>query len=168
MSKLIFITQKVLFTILIGTILSSCNSKKENFDIDISNFKPTKAIKKADESKKITVDSENELYIKDLVTLKNKEQILSNTKLGKKDPFSKEDAQINQLNSDLKLIGYLNTENNKYAIVKYLNNEGKLTEESVGGLNTNLLPKGAKVIKIDPKNNKLIISLNKENFIFEF
>ena len=168
MLKLIFITQKVLFTILIGIILSSCNSKKENFDIDISNFQPTKAIKKADESKKITFDSENDLYIKDLVSLKNKEQILSNTKFGKKDPFSKGDIQINQLNSDLKLTGFLSTEINKYAMVKYLNNVGTLIEGSEGGLNTNLLPKGAKVIKIDPKNNKLIISLNKENFIFEF
>ena len=168
MLKLIFITQKVLFTILIGTILSSCNSKKENFDIDISNFKPTKAIKKADESNKTTFDFENNLYIKDLVPLKNKEQILSKTKFGKKDPFSKEDdIQINQLNSDLKLTGFLSTEINKYAMVKYLNNVGTLTEESEGGLNTNLLPNGAKVIKIDPKNKILIITFDNNNFIFE-
>jgi len=167
MLKLTFITQKVIFPILIGTILSSCNSKKENFDIDISNFKPNKIIKKADKPKKINVDSNNNLYIKDLVTLKNKEQILSNTKFGKKDPFSKDDIQINQLNSDLKLTGFLNTKINKYAMVKYLNNVGTITEESVGGINTNLLPNGAKVIKIDPKNYILIISLDNENFIFE-
>tara|TARA_B100000963_G_scaffold274870_1_gene243097 strand:+ start:1233 stop:1739 length:507 start_codon:yes stop_codon:yes gene_type:complete len=167
MLKLILIAQKVLFTILIGTILSSCNSKKENFDIDISNFKPTKTIKKADESNKTTLDFENNLYIKDLVPSKNKEQILSNTKFGKKDPFSKDDIQINQLNSDLKLTGFLSTEINKYAMVKYLNNVGTLTEESEGGLNTNLLPKGAKVIKIDPKNKILIITFDNNNFIFE-
>ena len=167
MLKLIFASKKVLFIILIGTILSSCNSKKENFDIDISNFKPTKIIKKADESKKITVDSENKLFIKDLVTLKNKEQILSNTKFGKKDPFSKDDIQIKQLNLDLKLTGFLSTEINKYAMVKYLNNVGTLTEGSVGGLNTNLLPNGAKVIKIDPKNELLIITFNNTNFTFE-
>ena len=167
MLKLIFITQKVLFTILIGTILSSCNSKKENFDIDISNFKPTKAIKKADESKKITVDSENELYIKDLVPSKNRQEIISNTKFGKKDPFSKDDIKINQLNLDLRLTGFLSTEFNKYAMVKYLNNVGTLTEESEGGVNTNLLPNGAKVIKIDPKNKILIITFDNNNFIFE-
>tara|TARA_Y100000589_G_C27154663_1_gene630317 strand:+ start:1047 stop:1553 length:507 start_codon:yes stop_codon:yes gene_type:complete len=167
MYKLTLLTQKVIFTILIGTFLSSCNSKKENFDIDISNFKPTKIIKKADESKKITVDSENDLFIKDLVTLKNKEQILSNTKFGKKDPFSKDDIQTNQLNLNLKLTGFLSTEINKYAMVKYLNNVGTLTEGSEGGLNTNLLPNGAKVIKIDPKNKILIITFDNNNFIFE-
>ena len=147
----------------------SCSKPNDDkFDIDISNFKSIKTKEITNESKKNSFDLENKLYIEDLVTLKNRNQILSNTKFGKKDPFSKDDVQINKLNSDLKLTGFLNTENNKYAIVKYLNNEGKLTEESIGGLNTNLLPKGAKVIKIDPKNNKLIISLNKENFIFEF
>ena len=146
----------------------SCSKPNDDkFDIDISNFKSIKTKEITNESKKNSFDLENKLYIEDLVTLKNRDQILSNTKFGKKDPFSKDDVQINKLNSDLKLTGFLNTENNKYAIVKYLNNEGKLSEESVGGLNTNLLPKGAKVIKIDPKNNKLIISLNKENFNFE-
>ena len=52
-------------------------------------------------------------------------------------------------------------------IVSYLNNLGTLTEESVGGVNTNLLPSGAKVVSIDPKNNKLIISFENENFTFE-
>ena len=30
---------KIIATIFIGTFLSSCNSKKENFDIDLTNFK---------------------------------------------------------------------------------------------------------------------------------
>ena len=158
----------LLLTIFPLTIVSCSKPNDDKFDIDISNFKSIKTKEITNESKKNSFDLENKLYIEDLVTLKNRDQILSNTKFGKKDPFSKDDVQINKLNSDLKLTGFLNTENNKYAIVKYLNNEGKLSEESVGGLNTNLLPKGAKVIKIDPKNNKLIISLNKENFIFEF
>ena len=40
-------------------------------------------------------------------------------------------------------------------------------EDSIGGVNTDLLPNGAKVIKIDPKNMKLIIYFENENFIFE-
>ena len=157
---------KLSFALFTFSLLIGCSQQnKNNIDFDFTTLKKQKKISTKKEIKK---NVENNLQIKDLVPLKNKEQVLSNTKFGKKDPFSKDDIQINQLNSDLKLTGFLNTENNKYAIVKYLNNEGKLTEESVGGLNTNLLPKGAKVIKIDPKNNKLIISLNKENFIFEF
>ena len=167
MYKVIFITQKILFPIVIGVFLSSCNSKKENFDIDFSNFKPTKSIKKTSESKNISVDLEKNLYIKDLISPITKEQILSDTKFGKKDPFSKDDKQINQLSSDLKLTGFINTKINKYVIVSYINNLGTLTEKSVGGINTNLLPSGAKVVSIDSKNKKLIISFENENYTFE-
>ena len=156
---------KLSFSLFTFFLLIGCSQQnKNNIDFDFTTLKKQKKISTKKEIKNV----ENNLQIKDLVPLKNKEQVLSNIKFGKKDPFSKDDVQINQLNSDLKLTGFLNTENNKYAIVKYLNNEGKLTEESVGGLNTNLLPKGAKVIKIDPKNNKLIITFDNNNFIFEF
>ena len=156
---------KLSFSLFTFFLLIGCSQQnKNNIDFDFTTLKKPKKISTKKEVKNV----EKNLQIKDLVPLKNKEQVLSNTKFGKKDPFSKDDVQINQLNSDLKLTGFLNTENNKYAIVKYLNNEGKLTEESVGGLNTNLLPKGAKVIKIDPKNNKLIITFDNNNFIFEF
>ena len=59
--------------------------------------------------------------------------------------------KVNQFKSDFKLTGFLNTNNNKYVFVSYLDNKGTITEESIGGLNTNLLPNGAKVINIDPK-----------------
>ena len=167
MLNLIFITQKVFFTILIATILSSCNSKKENFDIDISTLKSTKLIKKADESKKITFDLENNSYIQDLVAPKNKEQILSNTKFGKKDPFSKSETKNNKLHYSFGLRGFLNTEDETYVFVSYLDNEGAITEASIGGLNTNLLPNGAKVLSIDPINLKLTINFKNENYIFE-
>ena len=157
----------LLLTIIPLTMVSCSKPNDEKFDIDISNFKSIKTNKSTIESKNITVDQENKLFIKNLVTPKTKDQILSNTKFGKKDPFSKGDLKINLLNSNLRLTGFLNTETNKYALIKYLDITGTLTEESIGGINTNLLPNGAKVIKIDPKNQKLIISFNNENFIFE-
>ena len=166
--KIIFF-KKIIFTTFSLLLLASCTQKNNNFNIDLSNLpRPKKIVNKTNNTNNNTTKPDYKLYISDLVLLKNKDQILSKFEYGRKDPFSKDDLQINQLNSDLKLTGFLNTENNKYAIVKYLNNEGKLTEESVGGLNTNLLPKGAKVIKIDPKNNKLIITFDNNNFIFEF
>ena len=55
----------------------------------------------------------------------------------------------------------------KYVFVSYLGIEGTISEDSVGGLNTNLLPNGAKVITIDSKQNQLKISLDNEDFIFE-
>ena len=107
------------------------------------------------------------MHIKNLVPLKDKKEILSKTQFGKKDPFSEEEIASNKLNSDFKLTGFLNTDIKKYVFVSYLDNEGTITEDSIGGINTNLLPNGAKVIKIDPKKMKLIINFEDENYIFE-
>ena len=161
-----FIYSRIIFFILIATSLSSCKQTSQN-DFDFSNINLPKKIIKPNIVNKSNVDFENNKYIKDLVPSKNRQEIISNTKFGKKDPFSKDDIKINQLNLDLRLTGFLSTEINKYAMVKYLNNVGTLTEESEGGVNTNLLPNGAKVIKIDPKNKILIITFNNNNFIFE-
>ena len=151
-----------LFTV---SLLIGCSQQSSNnIDFDFTNLKkPQKITAK----KEIKNNIEQNLQIKDLVPLKNKEQVLSNKKFGKKDPFSKGDIETNQFNLDFKLRGFLKTEFEKYAIVNYLNKDGTLTEESIGELNTNLLPKDAKVIKIDPENKKLIISIDNKNFIFE-
>ena len=160
---------KVLLFFLASTLLFSCSSKNNNIDFDFTTLKKSKKNKIIDiENKnKNKIDLENNIHIKDLVALKDKQEILSKIKFGKKDPFSEGERQSNKLNSDFKLKGFLNTEINKYVFVSYLDNEGTISEVSIGGINTNLLPDGAKVIKIDPKNMKLIINFENENFIFE-
>ena len=92
--------------------------------------------------------------------------VLDSARFGKNDPFSEEKIKINST-SDLKLTGFLSTKINNYVFVSYLGREGSITTESIGGVNTFLLPNGAKVIKIDSKNMKLIINFENENFIFE-
>ena len=163
------ITLKIILTFFLSSLLFSCSKKNNNIDFDFSTLKKPKKNKVLDKENKnenkIILD--NKIYIKDLVPLKNKEEVLSKTKFGKKDPFSKGESQSNKLNSNLKLTGFLNTEINKYVFVSYLDNEGTIKEGSIGGVNTDLLPNGAKVIKIDPKNMKLIIYFENENFIFE-
>ena len=151
-----------LFTV---SLLIGCSQQNSNnIDFDFTNLKkPQKIIAK----KEIKNNIEQNLQIKDLVPLKNKEQVLSNKKFGKKDPFSVGDLETNQFNLDFKLKGFLHTEFKKYAIVEYLNKEGTLTEESIGEINTNLLPKDAKVKNIDPESKKLIICIDNKNFIFE-
>ena len=72
------------------------------------------------------------------------------------------------MTSDFQLTGFLATKINKYVLVKYLGNEGSISEESIGGTNTFLLPNGARVINIDPKNLKLTINFENEDYIFEF
>ena len=155
-------------TFLLGTLLLSCNNKKDNFDIDMSNVKiPKKNILKISTLKETDPANEiNELIKNKLKNSPEKSEVLSSVKLGKRDPFSEGEIKTNKLMLDLKLTGFLNTENNKYVFVSYLDNEGTITEDSIGGENTNLLPNGAKVINIDPKNMELTINFEDENFYF--
>ena len=155
-------------TSLLGILLSSCAGKKENFDIDLSNLKLPKTTKLKTSEKKnpAPLVVKNEKIQDNLVNYKKKSEVLNLVKFGKKDPFS-EGSQEYKLNLNLKLTGFLNTNKNKYAFVRYLNNKGTITEASIGGVNTNLLPNGAKVINIDPKNMKLTIKFENEDFVFE-
>ena len=158
----------LILTLLVGFLLSSCRGKSENFEIDLSDLKvPNKSSIKIS-NPEVSDSTKADITIKnELINYPNKETVLSSVLLGKKDPFSEGEINSNKLNSDFKLTGFLNTENNKYVFVSYLDNEGTIAEDSIGGVNTNLLPDGAKVIKIDPKNNKLIINFENKNFIFE-
>ena len=156
--------------LLLGTLLSSCNSKKENFDLDLSSFK----IPKKNNEKILNLEKSDSLVTKEEIIkneLKNypdKSEILSAVKFGKKDLFSEGDIESTNLDSNLKVIGFLKTNTNYYVFVNYLGNEGPITEESIGGLNTDLLPDGAKVLNIDPENMKLTIEIENDNFTFEF
>ena len=163
------IKRNILIAISVSSFLFGCSPKNNNADFDFTTLKKLKKNKIIDKENqtKNKIDFENDIHIKDLVAFKDKQEILSKTKFGKKDPFSEGEIQSNKLNLDFRLTGFLNTEFNKYVFVSYLNNEGTITEGSIGGLNTNLLPDGAKVISIDPKNMKLIINFENENFIFE-
>ena len=160
---------KLILTFFIGILLSGCNSKKENFDIDLSNFKvPTKSKVKntiSDNSESLTI--KKEIIKNELKNYPDKSEVLSASKFGKKDPFSEVNIEPTKLDSNFQLKGFLNTNLNNYAFINYLGNEGAVTEKSIGGLNTDLLPNGAKVLNIDPINMKLIIEFEDDKFIFE-
>ena len=159
---------KTLFFMFLSSILLFSCSKK--YDLDLSNLpkpnlpKPKKVVNTNKESE----ISDESIYVRELVPLESSEQLLSKFKFGKKDPFSKSETKENQFSSDFRLTGFLNTNIEKYVFVSFLSNEGIISEESIGGLNTNLLPKGAKVISIDTKKKLLKISYDNEDFIFEF
>ena len=159
-------------TIFIGLLLSSCNSKRENFDIDFSNIQ---------NQKKITVDNINNENIKSdekkgeiiqnkLLKYKDKSEVLNSVAIGKEDPFSEGDKRgekVNALNS-LQITGFLNTDdNNKFVFVSYKNNEGTLAMGEVGGVDTNLLPIGARVIDINDNTMELTINFDNKDYIFE-
>ncbi len=148
-------------------LLVSCSSANNN-DFDISNLKiPQKNTLKiseqdnSDSSQTKTVNLE-----KKFLPYKEKSEVLNSVKIGKKDPFAKE-AEVKKLSSILKLTGFVDTGIDKYVFVSFQKNNGTITEGSVGGVSTNLLPNGAKVINIDTKNMKLTINFENKDYILK-
>lgn len=163
-----FFNLKPISTIAISILLVSCGNKKENFDIDLSTFKiPQKTSieipqsENSDSSETKTLDFDNKLS-----PYKKKSEILNSVKIGKKDPFSQQ-SEVSKLSSVIKLTGFLDSGKEKYVFVVYQNNEGTINEESIGGVNTNLLPIGAKVIDIDTQKMQLTIKLDSKDYIFQ-
>ena len=142
-------------------------SPNNNIDIDLSNLPKPKINQIIDVTEEEPVINNNSLYIKDLVPFEPKKELLSKYKFGKKDPFSRNETKLNKLGSDFKLTGFIETEIGKYVIVDYLGKNGSISEDSIGGLNTDLLPNGAKVIYIDTNEMKLKINYENESYIFE-
>ncbi len=159
----------LIFVFLTSVLLSSCSQNNRDIDLDLSNLpviKQKEVVNKDKENQDETV-AKNDEFIKDLVLLKDSKQILSKFKYGKKDPFSKRGITENKLFSDLKITGFLNSKSKKYVFVIYQDKQGSISDNSIGGLNTDLLPNGAKVLNIDPISNKLIISFENRDYAFE-
>ena len=149
-------------------LLFGCNSNNKN-DFDTSNFKiPQKSTLKI--SKQENPDSLQTKTVnleKKFLPYKEKSEVLNSVKIGKKDPFAKE-AEVKKLSSVLKLTGFADTGIDKFVFVSFQKNNGTITEGSVGGESTNLLPNGAKVINIDTKNMKLTINFENKDYILKF
>ena len=156
------------FILFSSLLLLSCSQKNKIIDFDISDLPKPNNIKTNKEKNNKSIQTENEKFIRDLDVFQSKENLLSKFKIGKIDPFSENETKINQFSSDFKLTGFLNTKKNNYAFVSFQGNEGTISENSIGGSNTKLLPNGAKVLTIDSKKKKLKINFDNEVYIFEF
>ena len=159
--------KKTFFILFSSLFLVACSQKNNNIDIDLSNLPKPKKNNINDQLEKDTDIEANKLFIKELEPFEAREKLLSEFKFGKKDPFSTGETQLNQFSLDFKLTGFLNTNMQKYVFVSYLGNEGTISENSIGGLNTNLLPSGAKVVNIGTKKKQLKIIFENEDFIFK-
>ena len=146
--------------------LVSCKtSVNDNFDL--SNLKIPTNIETSQKDMSSSITKGKEIIQNKLVEYPDVSQIIDSVKFGKNDPFSEEKIKENNFTFNFKLTGFLNTKDNKYVFVSYLGQIGTITENSIGGENTNLLPNGAKVLKIDPKKLTLIINFENEDYILE-
>ena len=143
------IKKKFILILFTSIFLISCSKNNKIIDFDISDLPKPKVNKIIEDGNKEFIKPENEEFIKDLDIFQSKDKLLSEVKIGKKNPFSQGETDLNQFSSNFKLTGFLNTESKQYVFVTYLGSEGTISEDSVGGLNTNLLPNGAKVINVD-------------------
>ena len=143
--------------------------RANNNDFDTSNFKiPQKStLKISEQDNSDTSQTKTVNLEKKFLPYKEKSEVLNSVKIGKKDPFAKE-AEVKKLSSILKLTGFADTGIDKYVFVSFQKNNGTITEGSVGGVSTNLLPNGAKVINIDTKNMNLTINFENKDYILKF
>ena len=160
------IITRIIIASFVSSLLFSCSKKNNDIDFDFSTVKKSKNVNVNNDENKVKKNPDDKSFIKELVPFKTREEIQSKIKYGKKNPFSKGELELNELNSNLDLTGIVTTKINKFAMVRYLDKEGTISQDSIGGLNTNLLPKGAKVINID--SQKMQLSINYQNEIIVF
>ena len=155
---------KKIFIALIGLFLfSSCSGESKKDDFDLSGF--INATQKASVNKENTNNSNveiKEVELKNLIPLKDRKDISNSIKYGKKDPFSASDNESNKFIDHFKLKGFISFENKDYALVEYKNKKEIINLDSVGGINTSILPNKAFVKDINPLNEKIKLSIEGE------
>ena len=160
-----FFKIKIIFLFFFIFLTSSCGGNKKD-DFDFSDFK--KPVKESINNEKKPTENTNLNNVQyELKPLKKRDEVISRFKFDKNDPFLFESQSSNEL-SGFKLKGFITISNKKYAVVDYLDNEGYITTESIGGKNTNLLPKGAFIKEINPSKRYISITYLDELFVISF
>ena len=137
-------------------LVSCAGEKTEEIDISALQLIPKK-------EKKISPPQAEKVknpVVNNLKPLLNNDQLRKNINIGKSNPFSSLESENNFKVENLKLTGFLSANNQQYALVNYMDKSGYLTSDSQGGISTNLLPDGAIVKQINPKNNTLLIVID--------
>ena len=160
---------KIIFIFTFIFLLSSCSrNKKDNFDF--SDFKMP--VKESINNEIISSENTNSNIVQyELKPLKGREEVISSFKFDKNDPFLFDSNELSSIKNELSginLKGFITISNENYAVVDYLDNEGSITTESIGGKNTNLLPRGASIKEINPGEGYILISYLNEIFVISF
>ena len=160
---------KIIFIFTFIFLLSSCSrNKKDNFDF--SDFKMP--VKESIKNEIISSENTNSNTVQyELKPLKEREEVVSSFQFEKNDPFLFDSNELSSIKNELSginLKGFITISNENYAVVDYLDNEGSITTESIGGKNTNLLPRGASIKEINPGKGYISISYLNEIFVISF
>ena len=156
---------KNIFLLVLSTLLiSNCGGKSNDKDLDLSSFRRTVKENSQNTDKKINPKSEKKDVEIKLIPLDKKIDVSNSMKFGKKDPFSSFDNEKSKLISDFKLKGFISFENNNYALVEFKDKEGLIDIDSVGDINTKLLPPKAYVVNILPTQEKINLMIEGENY----
>ena len=97
------IKKKFIFLFFTSIFLFSCSQKNNIIDFDISDLPKRKKILPAEDKIEQFIQTENKKFIRDLVTFQTKDNLLSKSKIGKKNPFSKSETEVNRFSSNFKL-----------------------------------------------------------------
>ena len=160
---------KIIFIFTFIFLLSSCSrNKKDNFDL--SDLKIP--VKEKINNEIIPSENTNSNTVQyELKPLKEREEVVSSFQFEKNDPFLFDSNELSSIKNELSginLKGFITISNENYAVVDYLDNEGSITTESIGGKNTNLLPRGASIKEINPGEGYISISYLNEIFVISF
>ena len=149
--------------------ISACSTKNnintQNINKQTNSFTETfysEDKKPINEKKKIIIEKDYSKF--DLIP--TAERIKTSTIVGKSDPFSNSiNLEKQLLFPEIELRGIIFTKKESSAIVKYNNKSGEVRIGDVGGITTNLLPNGIKLIKINLlKENVVIMNSESKKF----
>ena len=152
-----------IITFILIFLVTSCGGKN-NDDFDFSSFKKPDNKIQLEEKKLLEIEEQKPVKYK-LKALKEREEILSSIRFGKIDPFSSSEGSITF--SKIKLKGFISIKNINFAVVNYLEKDGIINIESVGGINTFLLPEGVLITEINPEEEYIKMSHRDEIFVLK-
>ena len=143
-------------------LVSSCNGGSKD-DFDLSDIKLPKNFVTKQESKEEANDKKNiEIVKNELKPFQDKKDIMDSVKFGKKDPFSISESNTNSSISKINLKGFISIDNKTFVMINYKEKEGALSIDSIGGINTTLLPEGAIIKEINPLGGYITINFEDE------
>ena len=155
--------KKFLIISYVTLLISSCGKKETKDNFDFSNFKPP--IRKSEIVKDNNQATKDIKIDNKLLPFKKRKEISSSINYGKEDPFALSSNSNNNSLSNLILKGFITTTDENFALIKYFGEEGTITKNSIGGVNTKYLPNGAKVKNFNLTDSEIIILLGDKELV---